>query len=129
MTERRPGGAVLTMRGDLPVARNLLEEFFAARGWRGRVHGPDRVDYEIGSRRRTVLLGGLAGRGFHLTAPIELREIGGVVEIRYRWGESAGRALGGIAGRSRAARVHAETAAALEQRLETDGRLLRARRL
>lgn len=124
-----PGsGVVLTVRAEPEAAEALLEEFFTGRGWSVAVRGPGRVSYEIGSRRRTVFLGALAGSAFHLTAPLELREGPGVTEIRYLWGDSAGRALGGLRGRARAARTHGETAAALERKLEADGRLVRVRR-
>lgn len=124
-----PGsGVVLTVRAEPDAAEALLEEFFTGRGWSVAERGPGRVSYEIGSRRRTVFLGALAGSAFHLTAPLELREGPGVTEIRYLWGDSAGRALGGLRGRARAARTHGETAAALERKLEADGRLVRVRR-
>lgn len=124
-----PGsGVVLTVRAEPDAAEALLEEFFTERGWSVAERGPGRVSYEIGSRRRTVFLGALAGSAFHLTAPLELREGPGVTEIRYLWGDSAGRALGGLRGRARAARTHGETAAALERKLEADGRLVRVRR-
>lgn len=124
-----PGsGVVLTVRAEPEAAEALLEEFFTGRGWSVAERGPGRVSYEIGSRRRTVFLGALAGSAFHLTAPLELREGPGVTEIRYLWGDSAGRALGGLRGRARAARTHGETAAALERKLEADGRLVRVRR-
>ena len=124
-----PGsGVVLTVRAEPEAAEALLEEFFTGRGWSVAERGSGRVSYEIGSRRRTVLLGALAGSAFHLTAPLELREGPGVTEIRYLWGDSAWRALGGLRGRARAARTHGETAAALERKLEADGRLVRVRR-
>ena len=124
-----PGsGVVLTVRAEPDAAEALLEEFFTGRGWSVAERGPGRVSYEIGSRRRTVFLGALAGSAFHLTAPLELREGPGVTEIRYLWGDSAGRALGGLRGRARAARTHGETAAALKRKLEADGRLVRVRR-
>jgi hypothetical protein len=119
---------VLVMRGDRDAARATVEEFFAGRGWRARERGPDRIDYEQGSRRRTILLGALAGQQFFLTAQIELRETGGTTDVHYRWGVGAGLALGGTLGRRRADRVHEQTAAALEQHLEATGRLLRTRR-
>ena len=112
-----PGsGVVLTVRAEPEAAEALLEEFFTGRGWSVAERGPGRVSYEIGSRRRTVFLGALAGSAFHLTAPLELREGPGVTEIRY------------LRGRARAARTHGETAAALERKLEADGRLVRVRR-
>lgn len=124
-----PGsGVVLTVRAEPEAAEALLEEFFTGRGWSVAERGPGRVSYEIGSRRRTVFLGALAGSAFHLTAPLELREGPGVTEIRYLWGESAGRALGGASGRARASRVHLETLTALEQQLGADGRLVQVRR-
>lgn len=129
MTMRSPGGVVLTVRADLPAVQAALEQFFTDRGWSPRERASGRIDYEIGSRRRTVFLGAFAGRKFHLTAPIELREGPGVIEIGYLWGESAGRALGGSTGRARAARTHLETATALEQQLEADGRLVQVRKV
>ena len=124
-----PGsGVVLTVRAEPDAAEALLEEFFTGRGWSVAERGPGRVSYEIGSRRRTVFLGALAGSAFHLAAPLELREGPGVTEIRYLWGDSAGRALGGLRGRARAARTYGETAGALERKLEADGRLVRVRR-
>ena len=90
-----PGsGVVLTVRAEPEAAEALLEEFFTGRGWSVAERGPGRVSYEIGSRRRTVFLGALAGSAFHLTAPLELREGPGVTEIRYLWGDSAGRPAG-----------------------------------
>src|SRR5699024_1501724 len=73
MSGRAPAGAELLVRGDAVRARELVEEFFVDRGWRARERGPGRVDYERGSRRRTRLLGALAGRRFHVTARIALR--------------------------------------------------------
>lgn len=128
MGTHQGSGVVLTVRAEPDAAEALLEEFFTGRGWSVAERGPGRVSYEIGSRRRTVFLGALAGSAFHLTAPLELREGPGVTEIRYLWGDSAGRALGGLRGRARAARTHGETAAALERKLEADGRLVRVRR-
>ncbi|GAA1483538.1 hypothetical protein [Brachybacterium fresconis] len=72
-TAQPPAGAELLVRGDTVWARELVEEFFVDRGWRVRDRGPGRVDYEWGSRRRTLLLGALAGRRFHVTARIALR--------------------------------------------------------
>ncbi|MGO1227449.1 hypothetical protein ACT3SQ_03790 [Brachybacterium sp. AOP42-C2-15] len=128
MTVQFPGGAALTVRGDVRSARTALDQFFLGRGWSAQERSPGRIDYERGSRRRSVLLGAFAGRKFHLTAPIELREGPGVTEIRYVWGESAGRALGGASGRARASRVHLETLTALEQQLGADGRLVQVRK-
>src|SRR5699024_4992978 len=80
--------------------------------------------YEHGSRRRTILLGALAGRRFFLTAVTEVREGDHAAEIHYRWGPAAGLALGGTIGRSRAERVHTQLAAELEAQLERSGHLL-----
>lgn len=129
MSVHPSAGVVLTVRADQRAARILLEEFFTGRGWSAHERGPGRIAYETGSRRRTVLLGAFAGSAFHLTASLELREGPGVTEIRYLWGESAGRALGGLRGRARAARTHGEMAAALEKQLEADGSLVRVRRI
>lgn len=129
MSRPFPGGVVLTVRGDLRSVRAAVDRFFLSRGWSAHERGPVRIDFERGSRRRSVFLGAFAGRRFHLTAPIELREGPGVTEIRYLWGESAGRALGGASGRARASRVHLETVTALEQQLGADGRLVETRRL
>lgn len=129
MSGSRPGGMLLTVHGDQRTARDLVEQFFAGRGWQAREQGPGRIDFETGSRRRSVLLGAFAGRSFHLVAPIALGEVPGGVEIRYLWGDSAGRALGGASGRARAARVHLETAAALAQRLQAEGRLVGTRQI
>lgn len=119
---------VLVVRGHRDAARAAVEEFFVGRGWRPRERDVGRIDYERGSRRRTVLLGALAGPRFFLTAQIELREADAATEVRYRWGVDAGLALGGTLGRRRADRVHEQTAAALEQHLQASGRLLRTRR-
>lgn len=129
MSRRSSGGVVLTVRGDRRSVRAVVAQFFVGRGWSAHERGPERIEVERGSRRRSVLLGAFAGRRFHLSAPIELREGPGTTEIRYLWGESAGRALGGTSGRARAARVHLETATALEQQFAADGRLVDARRL
>ncbi|MGP5376866.1 hypothetical protein CIK73_13580 [Brachybacterium alimentarium] len=137
MSTSGPGGVELVVAGDPAAARALVEEFFVGRGWRPRERGVGRVDFECGSRRRTILLGGLAGKAFHLTARIEIRDAGrdGVPRsadrtavIRYRWGADDGRTLGGTLGRARAARAHAETATALEEQLRARGHLVRARR-
>src|SRR5699024_1236093 len=118
------------------------EEFFVDRGWRARERGTGRVDYERGSRRRNLLLGALSGRRFHVTARIALRAgrtsttRDGTVPARgtettcvhYGGGAEDGRALGGALGRSRAARVHRETSAALEQHLASGGHLERGTR-
>src|SRR5690625_465236 len=80
------------------------------------------------SRRRTILLGALAGRRFFLTAVTEVREGDHAAEIHYRWGPAAGLALGGTIGRSRAERVHTQLAAELEAQLERSGHLLQVRR-
>ncbi len=119
---------VLVVRGDRDAAQAAVEEFFLGRGWRPRERGVGRTDYERGSRRRTILLGALAGQRFLLTAQIELRERDGTTDVRYRWGVGAGLALGGTLGRRRADRVHEQTAMALEEHLEASGLLLRTRR-
>lgn len=107
--------------------RELLDAFFCDRGWSRRERGGDRIDYERGSRRRTILLGALAGRAFFLTAQIEIRARGRTTEIRYRWGAEAGAALGGRLGRDRAARAHRQTADALTAHLEGLGHLVQVR--
>ena len=125
-----PGAGRLFVVGQEPVAaEELAREFFVGCGWRAVSRGPGRTDFELGSRRRTILLGALARGGFHLLAPIEVRAGSGASEIRYLWGESAGRALGGTRGRTRALRVHQETAAALQRELQATGQLLHVRRL
>lgn len=137
MSAAAPSGVELVVRGDSARARALLEEFFVGRGWRPRERGEGRVDYERGSRRRTLLLGGLAGSRFHLTARLEVpageRAAGttgdeGTTTIHYRWGADDGRTLGGTLGRARAIRIHTETAAALEEHLAAGGHLVRVRR-
>ena len=122
MSADPPGGTVLTVGGDVRTVSGLVTEFFAAHGWTVHERGPGRLEVETGSRRRTVLLGAFAGSRFHLSAPLELRELPRAVEVRYRWGAGAGRALGGASGRARAARRHLETSAALERHLGADGR-------
>lgn len=129
MTQQLSGGAVLTVRGDQCLVRNALDQFFLSRGWSVQERGPGRIDVERGSRRRSVFFGAFAGRRFHLTAPIELRQGPGVTEIHYRWGDAAGRTLGGVSGRARASRVHLEMVADLEQQFGADGRLVEVRRL
>lgn len=108
--------------------QELLDAFFHDRGWARRERGEGRVDYERGSRRRTILLGALAGEAFFLTAPMELRERESTTEVRYRWGAGAGAALGGSLGRRRAARAHQQTADALEAHLERLGLLVQVNR-
>lgn len=71
--------------GGRTEAQELLDAFFHDRGWARRERGEGRIDYECGSRRRTILLGALAGEGFFLTAPVELREREPGTEVRYRW--------------------------------------------
>lgn len=131
MNGSRTGGRVLTVRGEGRAVRRVISRFFTSRGWSEHRRGPDRIEYRTGHRGATILLGGLAGRRFHLTAPIELHrgrlEGRTVIEIHYRWGDQVGRALGGAIGRARAARVHAETAAELERELATQGLLLHSR--
>ncbi|APX32997.1 hypothetical protein BH708_10095 [Brachybacterium sp. P6-10-X1] len=141
MSIDRPGGMELVVRGDSEVVGVLVETFFVGRGWRPRPRGEGRVDYECGSRRRTLLLGGLAGRRFFLTAQVALTGSGrragsegdaeaeGRTVARYTWGAGEGRWLGGSLGRARALRVHAATARALEAELDRTGRLLAVRGL
>ena len=129
MSPAPAAGVVLSVGGALPAVRALVGRFFVERGWQVRERGPALLVAETGSRRRTVLLGALAGRRFHLTAPLELHEVPGGVEVRYRWGAGAGRALGGSLGRARATRSHERTAAALAEALGADGRGVQVRRL
>ena len=117
----RGGGVRLSVRADAGALRPLLEEFFAGRGWRVHAQGAERHVVERASLARTILLGALAGRRFHVRARLELDEIPGGTRIRYRWGATVGRALGGAVGWSRAARLHAETADALIERLRAEG--------
>ncbi|MGO1408134.1 MAG: hypothetical protein ACTHV2_07040 [Brachybacterium sp.] len=129
MTTDLPDGTVLTVDGDLRTVGGLVATFFTARGWSVHERGPGLLEVETGSRRRTVLLGSFAGSRFHLTAPIELRELPSTVEVHYRWGAGAGRALGGAVGRARAARRHREASAALAEHLGADGRAVQSRPL
>lgn len=122
----RGAGMRLEVSGDPEAARALLAEFFTARGWRVRETGPHRLDIETGSLRRTLLLGALAGRRFHLRARLELAAIHGGTRIRYRWGATVGRTLGGAVGWARAGRRHAETAEELVRHLRADGLLREA---
>ena len=122
----RGGGVRLLVRGDLEETRALLAEFFTAQGWRVHETTPARLDVETGSLRRTVLLGALAGRRFHLRARLELAEVPGGTRVRYRWGATVGRTLGGAVGWARAGRRHAETAEVLVERLRADGLLREA---
>lgn len=124
-----PGGTVLTVSGDVRTVAGLVTQFFTAQGWTVHERGPGRFEVETGSLRRTLLLGAFAGSRFRLTAPLELRELPGAVEVHYRWGTGAGRALGGASGRARAARRHLETSTALERHLGADGRAVRSRSL
>lgn len=127
MNQARGEQLILTLRGDAATARALLEDVFTARGWTlAREDGP-RIDYERGSRGRTILLGALAGGAFHLTAQLEVREGDHATDVVYRWGPGAGLVLGGTLGRQRAERVHRETAGALQRRAEEDGLLERSR--
>lgn len=120
----RGGGMLYAVRGDLASTGALLAEFFASRGWRVAQDVPSRLDVETGSIGRTLLLGAFAGRRFHLRARLELAETPGGTRIRYRWGASVGRALGGAVGWAHAGRRHLETAEALAERLRADGLLL-----
>ena len=113
----------LSVRGDHETVRTLLEEFFTARGWRVHEASPGSLDVETGSLGRTLLLGALAGRRFHVRGRLELAEDAGGVRIRYRWGGTSGRALGGAVGAARAGRLHAETADALAAHLRERGLL------
>lgn len=127
MSERAPS-VRYRVRGGPEQARAAVEEFFTSRGWRPRMQADGTIAYERGSRRRTVLLGALAGKRFLLTAVTDVRESNHATTIHYRWGPCAGRALGGMLGRQRADRVHTETAAALEHQLADEGRLLQVDR-
>lgn len=140
----RVTATVLVVNCGPDAAGEILDAFFRDRGWGRRERGEGRIDYERGSRRRTILLGALAGKDFFLTAQIEIRaggrtaeipasgrtaEIrasGLTTEIRYRWGAAAGAALGGSLGRGRAERAHQQTVIALEAHLEHLGMLVRA---
>lgn len=122
----RGGGVRLLVRGDRETVRALLEEFFTGQGWRVRAQGPGRLDVETGSLPRTILLGALAGRRSHLRARLELEEAPGGTRVRYRWGATVGRALGGAVGWARASRRHAETAEALTEQLRERGILREA---
>ena len=124
----RPASVVCVVRGGAQEARALVEEFFTSRGWTPRVQVDGTIAYEHGSRRRTILLGALAGKKFFLTAVTEVRKGDEVAEIHYRWGPGAGLALGGSVGRKRAERAHAQLAVELEAQLERSGRLLQVRR-
>lgn len=125
---RRSSSVVYHVRGGAEDAGTQVEEFFTSRGWARRVRADGTITYVRGSRRRTILLGALAGKRFFLTAVIEVRGREHAAEIHYRWSGGAGQALGGTIGRNRAHRVHEQTAAELETQLERTGRLLRARR-
>ena len=129
MSDALPGGTVLTVSGDVRTVAARVTEFFTAHGWTVHERGPGRFEVETGSLRRTLLLGTFAGSRFRLSAPLELRELSDAVEVHYRWGTGAGRALGGASGRARAARRHLETSAALERHLGADGRPVRSRPL
>lgn len=128
MSERRSEQVVFVVRGDQAATRTLLEDFFVGRGWTARLRADGRLEYERGSRRRTILLGALAGRQFFLTAQLEIREGGRTTDVHYRWGAGAGTALGGSLGRDRAARTHQQTIVALQEHLESEGRLVQVRR-
>ncbi|MGP9681563.1 hypothetical protein [Brachybacterium sp. AOP3-A1-3] len=124
----RTTATVLVVNCGPDAAREVLDAFFRDRGWGRRERGEGRIDYERGSRRRTILLGALAGKALFLTAQIEIRAGGRTTEIRYRWGAAAGAALGGSLGRARAERAHQQTVIALEAHLEHLGMLVRAGR-
>lgn len=128
MTQSRPAPVELVVRGDRAGTQETVEEFFLGRGWSRRERGVGRLDYERGSRRRTVFLGALAGKALFLTARIEIRAGEHTTVLRYRGDAGAGPALGGILGQHRAARAHQETAAALVGRFESEGRLVQVRR-
>ncbi|ASK65460.1 hypothetical protein CFK39_06010 [Brachybacterium avium] len=133
-----PEGTALTVVGGRRTIDPLVARFFAERGWSAHERGSGRFIVETGSLRRTVLLGAFAGSRFRLTALIELLEplqpprgadAPETVEVRYRWGAGAGRALGGSIGRARAARRHRETSLALERYLGAAGHSVHARPL
>ena len=129
MSPAPPAGTEITVAGDLRAVRALVAEFFTARGWRVHDRDRERFEVEIGSVRRSVLMGAFAGSRFRLSATISLREALGEVEVRYVWGAGAGVHLGGIVGRSRATRAHRATSAALVELLGADGRAVRSRQL
>lgn len=129
MSPAPPGGAEITVAGDLCTVRALVEAFFTERGWSVHERDRERFTIETGSVRRSVLMGAFAGSRFRLSATISLREVPGEVGVRYVWGADAGAHLGGIVGRSRSARAHLATAAALIEHLGADGRAVRSRPL
>ena len=125
-----PGaGRILVVGAGLDAPGELVEEFFVGRGWRARPRGPGRIDFESGSRRRTILLGALARDGFHVLAPLAGRGGGGAPLSAYGGGAPAGGARGARRGRARALRVHQETADALQRELQATGQLRHVRRL
>ena len=125
---RQASSVRYVVRGRADRARAVVEEFFTSRGWRPRTQVDGTIAYERGSRRRTILLGALAGKKFFLTAVTDVRDDHGTAVIRYRWGPRAGLALGGTIGRDRADRVHTQMAADLETHLQREGLLLKASR-
>lgn len=125
---RQASSVRYVVRGGADQARAVVEDFFTSRGWRSRRQVDGTIAYERGSRRRTLLLGALAGKKFFVTAVTDVREEDAAAVIDYRWGPHAGLALGGTIGRDRADRVHTQMAADLETHLQRGGQLLQVSR-
>lgn len=117
----------LLVSGSPAEARTRIREVALACGWRPM--GPRAggvIAFERGSLGRTVGLGVLAGKGFHLSFGVGIEEAPEGTWIRYRPGAGEGAVLGGILGHRRAAREHDRTVAALRAEFARAGLLREA---
>ena len=60
------GAVRLLLTCDGPTARALTDACLREQGWHGKRRADGAVVYERGSLRRTLLLGALAGKRFHV---------------------------------------------------------------
>lgn len=120
MTER-----VLLVSSSGPETRARIRDVVLAEGWRpGAPPADGALGFERGSLGRTVLLGVLAGKNFHLSLRITLEGSPEGTRIRYRPGPSEGGVLGGILGARLAQRQHESTLAALRTEFAGAGLLV-----
>lgn len=126
------GAVRLLLTCDGPTARALTDACLREQGWRGKRRADGAVVYERGSLRRTLLLGALAGKRFHVRLVVHALSVknraagaGSVVELRV--GEHVGWALGGMLGIQHARVAADEAVADLEREFSQRGVLAGAR--